>query len=378
MIGAATAIALNELGLAVTLVEHRPPKSDVALTDLPMDVRVSAINLASEALLTELGAFERISPTRKAPYQRLSCGQTGINTLAFDADSLGESQLGHIIENSQIQTSLWHSFSEQIQVESSLGKLLKITRGTDSTLSFEHGELTADCVIAADGAASHTRTLSGIGVTGWQYQQGCLGVLIKDTSKKDPYLTWQRFRPEGPIAYLPLCQDYASLIVYEPLAEIKKLAGLDNAALKQALNERFDLDFNHIEVLGKGAFPLVRQHANHYAKMGTVLVGDAAHAINPLAGQGVNLGFKDVNALRDALSEWVHERQSLEAAFASYEQSRRKDNLAMMSFMDACYVGFSHQVKPLQWLTERALRLAHRAGPLKTALLKHAIGKSAL
>lgn len=373
MVGAATAIKLAKAGAQVTVLEQYPIDAAEVLESEKIDIRISALNRFSESLLDELGAMPLLRASRNAPYTQLEAYEQPGNSLLFDANEVNATHLGHLIENSLTQASLWAQFAQyDIQVEQVSSLPTRVQQHSDIVeLFYDDKSFEADLLVAADGGRSHIRHLVGIGVTGWQYQQHCMGVLIKlDAPQQEK--TWQQFKSTGPIAFLPMQAPYANLIWYQDGAELARLKQLNNAQLKQEiLNHFFELpgDFTVEE---KAVFPLARQHANQYSQGRVVLVGDSAHTINPLAGQGVNLGFKDVAALAEALDGI--DDFGCAIALQKYEKKRRTDNLAMMSMMDACYFGFSNEIKPLQFARNLALKLADRAGPIKQQVLKHAMG----
>jgi 2-octaprenyl-3-methyl-6-methoxy-1,4-benzoquinol hydroxylase len=266
---------------------------------------------------------------------------------------------------------MWQEFdSYPITLKSDLGQLLKVTQtATQASLHYADEIISADLVLACDGARSNLRDLVNIGSTGWQYAQSCMGVLVKmDAPQQD--ITWQEFQPTGPVAFLPMQAPYANLIWYHHHDELLRLSQLDNNALKDAIIQTYPVLAGDFEIQSKAVFPLTRQHANHYSSGRVVLLGDAAHAINPLAGQGVNLGFKDVAEL----SESLQQEQSIELALKRYERKRRLPNLAMMSMMDACYFTFSNTNKPLSLLRNAVIKGLAKATPLQSHILKYAVG----
>ena len=199
-------------------------------------------------------------------------------------------------------------------------------------------------LIAADGANSQVRTLAGIGTTGWDYQQSAMLINV-ETEAEQQDITWQQFLPTGPVALLPMPGNNASLVWYHQKGEIKRLAGLSNQQLEEEVVQHFPDKLGRVKGLNKASFPLTRRHANSYQNKRVLLLGDAAHTINPLAGQGVNLGFKDVKALQTVIAKAFGENKQWHdiEILKGYEQARRKDNLMMMTGMDAIYAGFSHQ-----------------------------------
>jgi 2-octaprenyl-3-methyl-6-methoxy-1,4-benzoquinol hydroxylase len=227
--------------------------------------------------------------------------------------------------------------------------LVNLSQSDDkATLTLTRNTISANLVIGADGAQSKVREMSDIGLTGWDYQQSAMLINV-ETSLCKQDITWQKFYPTGPVAFLPLPGEsylggYASLVWYHHRDEITRLAALSNTQLQQEVLNSFPQKLGDIKVLSKGAFPLTRRHANNYQYKRVLLLGDAAHTINPMAGQGVNLGFKDVIALQHVIAEAIgngeiwHDQNVL----ARYEKKRRNENLLMMSTMDALYASFSH------------------------------------
>ncbi|CCQ09685.1 2-octaprenyl-3-methyl-6-methoxy-1,4-benzoquinol hydroxylase [Pseudoalteromonas luteoviolacea B = ATCC 29581] len=373
MVGAAAAVSLAKKGAEVVLIEHSPINATKVLEDNNIDIRVSAINRFSERLLDNLGAMPLLRATRVAPYHRLSAFESGRNILSFDKSEVNATHLGHIIENRLIQASLWSQFPGlPITVKTFSTPARNIQQDTEKVvIVYDEEEIVADLIIATDGGRSQVRKLAGIGVTGWQYQQHCMGILIKLEAPQQTE-TWQQFKATGPVALLPMHAPYANLIWYDRGDTLKRASQLTKPLLKQAIFEHFPSLPGDFDVIESAVFPLTRQHANDYVQGRVVLVGDAAHTINPLAGQGVNLGFKDVAALTEALDfEDVGHLSNLNA----YQKRRRFDNALMMSTMDACYFGFSNEIRPLRLFRELALRLANSAGPIKAQVLKHAMGE---
>lgn len=372
MVGAAIAVKLAKQGCDVTVIEQRPINADEVLRDDRVDIRVSAINRFSESLLDELGAMQTLRETRLAPYQQLEAFERTGDNLLFDCNDIKTTHLGHLIENKLIQASLWQQFAlfniNVLAITSPISAIKQTAQ--DITLIYDKQHFTADLVIAADGGQSQLRAKANIGVTGWQYQQHCMGILIKLDAPQQ-VKTWQQFKPTGPVAFLPMQAPYANLIWYDNAARLQDLNKLTKAQLKQQIIENFAPLAGDFEIVNQAVFPLARQHANNYSAGRLVLIGDAAHTINPLAGQGVNLGFQDVAALADILA--AADDIGAEKHLKHYEQTRRKANLLMMSMMDACYFGFSNQLTPLQWVRNRFLKMANKTGPLKNWVLKYAI-----
>jgi 3-demethoxyubiquinol 3-hydroxylase len=380
MVGAASALSLAELGLTVAVVEQK--KTTDFTVDQPFDLRVSAISLASEHLLTQLDAWPKIVAARRCAYSRLGVWEETLAYTEFNAKSIGQSHLGHIIENRLIQLALWEKLTSHNNVTLFCpDKLLSFEQTNDAIdVALSSGQLTTKLLIGADGANSQVRALANIGLTGWDYQQSAMLINV-ETAHAQENITWQQFYPSGPVAMLPLAGKselggYASLVWYHHRDEIKRLSLLSNQALQDEVLQHFPKRLGNIKVLDKAAFPLTRRHANHYQKNRVLLLGDAAHTINPMAGQGVNLGFKDVKALHAVIATAIaagkcwHDPDVL----SGYEKARRKDNLLMMSMMDMLSQAFSHPSPLVKIARNTGLFLANNISSLKKKALAYACG----
>ena len=386
MVGAASALSLANLGLTVAIVEQYQPEDFNNAQAL--DLRVSAISLASEHLLTQLEAWPQLQQWRLCPYKRLGVWEHQASYTEFNADDIKQSHLGHIIENRLIQLSLWQQIKKHQGISlfcpASLLSFSSSNHEVDISIvnneNLENIEIKAKMLIAADGANSQVRKLANIGMTGWDYQQSAMLINV-ETEALQQDITWQQFFETGPLALLPLSGKselggYASLVWYHKKADIKKLSALSNDQLQLEILKKFPKRLGKIKVIAKGSFPLTRRHANTYQKGQVLLLGDAAHTINPMAGQGVNLGFKDVKALQTVIAiaigngECWYEPEVL----SRYESMRRKDNLLMMSTMDSLYATFSHPSPAIKLFRNIGLTMADKIPFLKNKALAYACG----
>jgi 3-demethoxyubiquinol 3-hydroxylase len=374
MVGAALALALGQAGLQVAVIEKLAPTSfDVA--SLP-DLRVSSINLASEAWLMKLGAWPVLEQMRLCPYQRLQAFEHPNSIVTFSAADIKRSHLGHIVENNLLQLALWRQFNTKVAVfcPSSVTALTQCSER--AMLTLDSGEqLSSKLVIAADGGNSQLRQLAGIGTNGWQYRQACLVALV-NTPYPQQDVTWQQFTPSGPKAFLPLSGQQASVVWYDEASRVKQLAGLTNPQLTQELYKAFPVQLGEVEVVASSWFPLARMDANRYYAGRVVLAGDAAHTINPLAGQGVNLGFADAKLLTELIINAYRHNSDIGAAtlLQTYQRKRKPANLLMMSAMDGFYQLFGNEITPLSKLRQLALNVAARSTMLKTLVARYAVG----
>ena len=376
MVGGALALGLAQQGFTVTVLEKTaPPAFDPASAP---DVRISAISAASVGLLKSLGVWDAVRAMRVHAYRRLETWEWESAHVAFDAAELKLPELGYMVENKVLQWGLWQALAAHEGVTLRVGSELEaMQRGEAHTaLYLREGEaIHARLVIGADGANSQVREMAGIGVHAWQYQQSCM--LISVECVDDPGdSTWQQFTPSGPRAFLPLFDHWASLVWYDTPARIRQLQGMTMAQLQQEIASHFPARLGRVTPQAAGAFPLTRRHALQYVQPGLALVGDAAHTIHPLAGQGVNLGYRDVDALIDVLANarGYAEDWASETVLKRYQARRLADNFLMQSGMDLFYAGFSNDLSPLKVVRNIGLMAAQRAGVLKRQALKYALG----
>ncbi len=376
MVGGALALGLAQQGFDVTVIEQAlPPAFDASQQP---DVRISAISAASVDLLRGLGVWDAVLAMRAHPYRRLETWEWENAHVVFDATELKLPLLGYMVENTVLQQALWQALEAHPQVTLRVPASVKnLHRHNDQHLvELDNGEqLAVKLLIGADGANSRVRELAGIGIHAWQYQQSCM--LITVACENDPGdSTWQHFTPNGPHAFLPLFDRWASLVWYDTPARIRQLQGFTMEQLQREIAHHFPARLGKVTPVAAGAFPLTRRHALKYAREGLALVGDAAHTIHPLAGQGVNLGYRDVEALLDVL---INARSHGEAwasheVLQRYQTRRMADNFIMQSGMDLFYAGFSNDLGPLRILRNIGLMAAQRAGALKRQALKYALG----
>ncbi|MCC2604460.1 FAD-dependent monooxygenase [Planctobacterium marinum] len=365
MVGASAALGFVRRGLKVAIVEPDKPVWS-ALKEEP-EIRVSAFSLGSEQLLTELGAWSHLRAGRLQPYRKLSVWETPGCETHFSAADLGFSHLGYLLENRHLQLAIHQalsSFESQISWFSS-GRILDAAAGQ---CQLDSAVCTGTLVVGADGGNSAVRRDLQVGETGWQYQQQVFALNIKTRSPSLQH-TFQQFSTDGPMAYLPLFDHYAALVWYLPADKVQVLAQTDKPQLKNRILQEFPALHSDFEILNVGSFPIRRNHANHYFKGRVVLCGDAAHSINPLAGQGVNLGFQDVAALLE-----INLNADISAQLQQYETTRRRENSVMMTAMDGFNIAFCNPNPILKLMRNTGLFLAQRSGPLKKHALKRALG----
>jgi len=375
MVGGALAGALASTGLSIAVIEQTKPQA--FSIEQPMDLRVSAISIASEELLNQVGAWQHVQQMRSCPYRYLETWEAPNSNVVFDSHQMQREYLGHIVENRVIQLGLWQQLEQLPNVELIDGQRISaLTAINDGYLvELPNKSLRCKLLIGADGANSMVRQAANIGVTAWDYAQHAMLINIS-TEAAQQDITWQQFSPNGPRALLPLAGNKASLVWYDKPEMIKALSNMPLTELKQQIIEHFPQRLGEFTVDGCGSFPLTRRHAQHYFKSNMCIVGDAAHTINPLAGQGVNLGFKDVMALSQVIAQakeqglcWWNDK-----TLAQYEKLRRGDNLLMQSAMDVFYLSFSNQKLPIKILRNAVLTAAGKSSWGKEKVMKYAMG----
>ena len=377
MVGAAVACSLGNSSLSVAIIESALPEAFESTQ--PHDLRVSALSIASKNILETIGAWSNIENKRLCPFRRMRVWETAGDT-EFNSDAIDYPALGYIVENRITQLALIERLKEfkNIQLISPAEiKKIHYTIGEDSEIELDDQRiLSAKVLVAADGGQSKVRQSVGIGVTSWDYKQHALVIYIS-TQYEQQDITWQRFVPSGPQAFLPLTGKFGSIVWYNTPDEVKRLKNLPYEDLKAELIAAFPDCLGEVnQVLGVASFPLKRQHAQSYAKPGVVLVGDAAHMINPLAGQGVNIGLLDAAALSEILIEATHKGEDISdiSVLKRYEKLRRNENLKMMTVMDVFYQVFSNDVLPLKFIRNLGLGLAERILPAKNKVMRAAMG----
>ncbi|HEB77880.1 MAG TPA: 2-octaprenyl-3-methyl-6-methoxy-1,4-benzoquinol hydroxylase [Methylothermaceae bacterium] len=376
MVGATLACSLGNTSLRVAVIEGQPPKAFAP--GQPLDLRVSAISIASRRILEGVGAWNAIASMRLCPFRRMKVWEMTDGT-EFRSRDVKYPELGYIIENRLIQLALLARLKDFDNVALLCPARPKAInyRHEGSEIVLDSGEvLETRLLVAADGGRSQARQAAGIGVTAWDYEQSAL-VLTVETAYGQQDITWQRFTPDGPQAFLPLPGPHASLVWYQRPEEVRRLQSLSNGELLNALYEAFPRELGDVvQILDRGSFPLRRQHAQRYVKEGVALIGDAAHTIHPLAGQGVNIGLLDAAALAQVLVNAHREGKDIGSlkVLREYESMRRRDNLTMMTAMDLFYRVFGTASLPLKLLRNLGLSLAQQLYPARLAVMRYAMG----
>jgi len=376
VVGAACALALADAGLEVTLVEGREPPT--WQRDQP-DLRVYAFAPDNAQLLQALGVWPGVLATRACAYRRMRVWDAaGGEELRFDADRLGREQLGWIVGNDLLVDRLWAALPPagvQVCCPARVEALEQDEDGVRVRLD-DGRRLEARLAVAADGAESTLRQLAGLGVSRQDYGQRGV-VAYVDTEQENQATAWQRFLTTGPLAVLPAGTHRSSIVWTLPDAEAGRMLALDATAFGQELTRAFAARLGTMTLASRRvAFPLRRQLATAYVAGRVLTLGDAAHVVHPLAGQGVNLGLRDVAALRERVRRAQQRRQdwSSPERLQRWARERRSENTVSAYGFDAINTVFSNDEMHLTLARGCALGCAGKWPPLVSAFWKRAAG----
>jgi 2-octaprenyl-3-methyl-6-methoxy-1,4-benzoquinol hydroxylase/2-octaprenylphenol hydroxylase len=380
MVGAAAALALARAGFATALLEARAPAPWHGEDEV--DLRVVGLAPSSIALLDGLDVWTSIRDCRAAAYAQMHVWDARSGAaIDFDAATAGRAWLGWIVENSLVQWTLWQALDAAGVQRLCPAQVTGYQAHEDRVvLELEAGGTTsvaARLLVAADGAGSPLRGMAGLQTHGRDYGQRAVVAHVA-TERAHQYTAWQRFLPGGPLALLPLADGRSSIVWSLPEAEAQRVLALDDAGFCRELGIASDLRLGKVlSTTRRAAFPLRLQLADAYQAERFVLLGDAAHAVHPLAGQGVNLGLRDVAELRDTLVAARAAGRDIAAAHVLRRYARRRrsaDTLDAWSF-DALARIYAWQAPPLVAARALGVRLADHLPPLKRRFAAHAAGR---
>lgn len=385
MVGATLALALADTPLHIAVLDATAldQPTDRPVTTSGYDPRVSALSAASEHILTRLGVWPLIDTQARCAYRHMHVWDAeGTGEIHFDAHSLHENRLGHIVENHRIQQAL---------VEALGGTRVSLLGGrrVEALVREEHGwrldmatgeRFHAPLVVAADGGSSQVRELAGFGMREWDYLHSAVVTTVQ-VRRTHQDTAWQRFLPSGPLAFLPLPdvgdRHYCSVVWSLLPEQAQRVMALDDALFALEIGEAIEQRMGEVTgVDARHCIALRQRHAKDYVMEGLVLVGDAAHSIHPLAGQGVNLGLLDAAELADVLSTALLRGDTLSelAVLQRYERRRMGANLGMMAAMEGFERLFHADALPLRWLRNAGMQWLNQQSSLKSLVIRRAMG----
>ena len=370
MVGAALAARLGQTGFSVGLVEQgdapTPPSGDY-------DLRISSLNARSLAFIKASGTT--LPEERSCPFRHIDVSnQDGTGHSLFSAEDSGMEDFGIFIENRTLQYALWQRLEQlpSVTCYTQCAPLSTVSATNSRLLELDNGKtLSARLIVGADGATSTLRSLAGISVTRYDYHQRAM-IINVETELPQQDVSWQVFTPTGPLAMLPRPGQRASLVWYDRDETTKAREQLDDDALTAAIEMAFPKRLGKItRIVARASFPIKRQHAQRYIGKRLALIGDAAHVVHPLAGQGLNIGLHDADTLAEIIIKGRDPGDPID--LLRFECQRRVANQAMIAATDSFHHLFTG-AKPLRQLGDLSLQIAERFPFAKRMMMQQANG----
>jgi 2-octaprenylphenol hydroxylase len=379
----AATLAARNPALRIGVIEARP--FDPKAHGEAFDPRVIALTEASRQLLEALGVWDAILARRVCPYGHMVVRDSeGTGMVSFDCTQVRRPDLGHIVENSVLLGALLDSLANTGSVDLLCPATIAHihTRGSGVEVGLSGGEaLVTSLLIAADGARSTVRDRLDLPVRRWDYGHSALVATIH-TERSHHYTARQWFMATGPLAFLPLqtadgdCR-YTSIVWSQERRRAEQLMALDDSAFCRELTFASEGELGAVlSVSRRYGFPLVQQHALDYVAPGIALIGDAAHSVHPLAGQGANLGFGDVAVLAEEIDRGLSRGLSPgdPSVLRRYQRRRKPENLAMMAAMEGFKRLFEVRSPGLRVLRNAGMSGLEALAPIKRRLVRRAMG----
>ncbi|HEU4780595.1 MAG TPA: FAD-dependent monooxygenase [Steroidobacteraceae bacterium] len=365
----------------IAVFDRRIPDSLDRSTEIPVDLRVFALSRASEKILRAADAWNDIAATRAEAFERMQVWHADVpphggDALVFDAAEMGERNLGVIAENAVLQAALAGAARRQgLALVTADISALEQERDAVVLMAGER-KVRARLVVGADGAQSRVRELAGLGAARTDYGQTAIVAMVS-TARPHEHTAWQRFLGDGTLAFLPLKDARSSIVWSVPTARATRLLALLPASFERELETDFDGALGKVKLESERLkFPLWRLSANAYVTARVALVGDAAHVVHPLAGQGANLGLLDAAALADVLAEGVKSREDpgAERILRRYERWRRSENDLMSGAIDVFDRLLARGTGRIAELAQRGMPWVGRSAMAKRVLIERAMG----
>ncbi|MGH8108812.1 MAG: FAD-dependent oxidoreductase [Arenimonas sp.] len=384
IVGSCAALSLARAGYRVALVEAHEPKPWSAETP---DLRVVALASDNQKLLDNCGVWKKIAERRTQPYTDMRVWDAAAgNELHMSASQQAQESLGAIVENNNLADALWQAIKNEHRIHCFCpDKMESIEQETTVTIHLKSGAvIKANLVLGADGASSKVRDTLGLKTDKKDYGQRGVVAYVK-TEHSHQNTAWQRFLPTGPLAFLPFGDGRCSIVWTLPNDEAERLLNVDDAIFCRELTRAFDARLGDVtEVSQRAAFPLQRQLSKEMLVGRVALIGDAAHTVHPLAGQGVNLGLRDVSALLDLLGEaktsaenpkQKHSVQISQHKLERWARQRTSENAVAAYSFEAINRVFSNDEVLPTLLRGHMFGIANVLPPIRNFLLKQAQGQ---
>lgn len=396
MTGLSLACAMSGAGLSILVVDAGGPGEPESIaSELPsasyefdsgFAPRVSSLNLAAEALLEKTGVWQHLDKNRLGVFSHMLVWDgEGTGATEFDCGSIHRDHLGHVIENKIVLQALLNRIKELDDVEYIAPLFLESIdlEDTDTSdsgldLKFDDGSsVKTSLIVGADGSNSTVRNMLQFETREWSYTQAAL-VTTVETERSHQFTAWQCFTSQGPLAFLPMVDETLCSIVWSVDPEYcEHLLNLGAEAFCDQVGRAFENRLGLVTRTDRRySFSLQQCHAKRYVKPGVALAGDAAHTIHPLAGQGVNLGFRDVVVLSQELHRAIHRGTNISAieVLERYQRRRMGDNLAMMAAMEGLRYLYGRSEPGITWLRNTGMKLFDKSYFIKRAVIKMATG----
>jgi 2-octaprenylphenol hydroxylase len=379
IVGLTQALALKNSGLSIAVIEPNPSQG---LPTGDAQLRVSALTLATENILHNIGAWQHLDATRLTSYQQMFVwDQDSFGKIAFAAREVKQPQLGYIVENQHVRHALWTEAQQSQNITMLATKIAKLTIGQQECfINLQDNQaVTAKLVIGADGANSAVKKFANFAQTFWDYDQHAIVATIKIT---EPHQNTARqvFTPTGPLAFLPLWDEYQCSVVWsqdEPTAA--KLLALPADEFNKAITAAIDAKLGLCELHStRQSFPLTMRYARQWVSDRVAIIGDAAHTIHPLAGQGANLGILDAAALAQQIIRLANQDKDFGLAknLRPFERWRKTEAVKMAATMEGFKRLFADNYPLKKLLRDTGLSLANRSTLAKQKIIQHAMGLS--
>jgi 2-octaprenyl-6-methoxyphenol hydroxylase len=376
LVGGTLACALGRAGIPVAVVDMAEPK---VVMDARFDGRATAIALSSRRMLEGIGIWDEVSNSA-APMLDIRVSDNGSNLfLHYDHNAIGDEPFGHMVENTTLRRALFKTMGVLDSVRLfAPAKCVALDRGGGRVQARLSGgqRISAQLAVAADGRGSPTREAAGIGVMTWRYDQ--IGIVCT-VAHEEPhrYIAHEHFLPAGPFAILPLLGNRSSLVWTERADLAPAIMALDDEGLAIEMRRRFGDFLGRVDVVGpRWSYPLCLHFTETAIAERLALIGDALHGMHPIAGQGLNMGFRDVAALAEVVTDTFRLGLDIGApdVLERYQRWRRFDTMLMLALTDGLNRLFSNDIPPIRLARDLGLGAVNRIPPLKRFFMRHAMG----